>query len=392
MGNLQAWVRVVFFISVAVPTALYGALEQEVNQQFERYSQKLDETYRNILAKKPHLQNRLGDRPKQQASFGYGLLPEITTSGRVSLEVLEREKKHSERTYSWKKTREVLVLDEQRLAVLENLVQSQPQANVDDQIISAYTTLRENQNYIIDLINYNRVWQKDITLHKDFYDSRNKLLAILRQRDTVLGNSKKYEKLNNEFVKLVYANTKSPKFLKVVRKKNKVILSIKIYTDINDQKFRQTFKDVIEEYWQVTDRNKKYSILLNLVYVPVEKLYLKEAPPGVSQRINIDNHVARFPKDGGVLTTGAQSTYGQMGSFVVFGPAKLDASVLAHEFGHLLGLPDVYLRAYKKISAEDNEIVEASPGRRDLMASPGEGYVFSYHFEKIINSVKKKSR
>lgn len=48
-----------------------------------------------------------------------------------------------------------------------------------------------------------------------------------------------------------------------------------------------------------------------------------------------------------VLTTGAESTHSWQGRSILFGPAPIHRNSLAHEFGHLLGFSDAYLRGFE---------------------------------------------
>ncbi len=48
-----------------------------------------------------------------------------------------------------------------------------------------------------------------------------------------------------------------------------------------------------------------------------------------------------------ILTTGTESTHSWQGRSILFGPAPIRRNSLAHEFGHLLGFNDAYLRGFE---------------------------------------------
>ena len=66
---------------------------------------------------------------------------------------------------------------------------------------------------------------------------------------------------------------------------------------------------------------------------------------------DLQAHIARFPRDGAVLTTGANLTHVTPGRCVVLGPQDIAPHVLAHELGHILGFKDMYFRGYRDLGA-----------------------------------------
>ena len=96
-----------------------------------------------------------------------------------------------------------------------------------------------------------------------------------------------------------------------------VTLQARIYTDIEDETFLSLAKSVIEDIWRAEEGSVQYAIRIEF-----RKVKLKD-PPQDGEHLDMDKHLARFPKDGGVLTTGAQFTYGSVGRAVVLGPEPL---------------------------------------------------------------------
>ena len=62
-----------------------------------------------------------------------------------------------------------------------------------------------------------------------------------------------------------------------------------------------------------------------------------------------------------------------------------------HEFGHLLGFPDGYIRGYKDLGETGLQIEELTTVYDDIMSSPRDGAVLPAHFKMIMEAVKQRS-
>jgi hypothetical protein len=98
--------------------------------------------------------------------------------------------------------------------------------------------------------------------------------------------------------------------------------------------------------------------------------------------------VDRFPSDGGVLTTGAEFTYGSVGHYVALGPGDLAPRTLAHEFGHIFGFNDGYIRGYNDLGEKGFEILELTAFFDDIMSAPREGHVQPTHFKLLMEALR----
>lgn len=98
--------------------------------------------------------------------------------------------------------------------------------------------------------------------------------------------------------------------------------------------------------------------------------------------------MARFPAGALVLTTGAESTHAFAGAYVALGPSAVTPRVLAHEFGHLLGFSDAYLRSFRGEpgDAYGVEVIEWSGLVDDLMGAPRLGRVSRDMIDTLITS------
>jgi hypothetical protein len=99
-------------------------------------------------------------------------------------------------------------------------------------------------------------------------------------------------------------------------------------------------------------------------------------------------HVDRFPEQALVLTTGTASTHAWTGRSVLLGPSPLRRRDLAHEFGHLLGFADAYLRGFEgePTGAFGVVVVEWVGLQDDLMGSPESGRVTETMIDRLIDA------
>ena len=115
-----------------------------------------------------------------------------------------------------------------------------------------------------------------------------------------------------------------------------------------------------------------------------EQLYGEGVPPAPGEHIDVQQHIGRFPSDGAVLTTGANSTHAYAGRSIALGPEQRTFNEIAHEFGHLLGFVDGYFRGYRDLGEDGFELFETIPDAADIMSAPGGGRVTRSHFEALL--------
>jgi hypothetical protein len=101
-------------------------------------------------------------------------------------------------------------------------------------------------------------------------------------------------------------------------------------------------------------------------------------------------HAARFPT-GDSFSHGRRNDNAVVKRYVALGPGDIFKRTLAHEFGHLLGFPDGYIRGYKDLGEMGLEIQELTTVFDDIMSSPRDGAVLPAHFKMIMEAVKQRS-
>src|SRR5262249_57701658 len=143
-------------------------------------------------------------------------------------------------------------------------------------------------------------------------------------------------------------------------------------------------KGAIEDLWRAEDADSSYRLELDIRQVT------PFAQPG--DHIDIRSHAARFPTDGAVLTTGAQTTHSFVGRYVALAPGDLSIRTLAHEFGHVLGFRDGYIRGYRDLGERGFEILELTSVFDDIMSAPREGHVQAAHFKLLLEGKGRMHR
>ena len=66
--------------------------------------------------------------------------------------------------------------------------------------------------------------------------------------------------------------------------------------------------------------------------------------------------------------------------------------MLAHEFGHILGFRDRYIRGYRDLGKDGFEVLETIADPRDIMGVPATGAVLAAHFHTLIQAISRAQK
>jgi hypothetical protein len=246
------------------------------------------------------------------------------------------------------------------------------------EIVNQYRELLRSQATVDQYIEYNRFWQRSIGDDRKHYDGMTQVYWALKAGNPDTAAT----------IRQVLGKPKAPRFIRVRRvASNRVVLQVRLYTDIDDDDYLSRAKAVVEETWRAEDGGTQYSIELDIRKVPAAELYRGRGVPQSGAHLDLDKHIALFPRDGGVLTTGAEFTHGVVGRSVVLGPGDLSPRTFAHEFGHILGFNDGYVRGYNDLGERGFEILELTTFFDDIMSAPREGHVQATHFRLLLEAL-----
>jgi len=354
-----------------------------IEEEFRRYRDRLNAFFtllRSMVDQQPPGTAAILPRLQQQdapppasSRFGYGVLPRLVDGPPPANPPV------SVFSYSWPITDgyitgETIKLD-QAEAALRNLsnISSEEKTPLIGNLILEYRKLLANQRTIDQYIQYNQFWQHAIAQDRPRFDQLTKVYELMKSDEPDTAQA----------IREVLGKPAVPSFVKIDRSKpDWVIVLVPVYTDIQDDEFLAQAKSAIEELWQVRDGDLTYLLALEIRKVP------PVAERG--ERIDVRAHAGRFPEDGAVFTTGAQATHSLVGRYVALAPGDLPRRTLAHEFGHVLGFRDGYIRGYRDLGERGFEILELTSVFDDIMSAPREGRVQAAHFRLILDSREGK--
>jgi hypothetical protein len=316
--------------------------------------------------------------PPSNPRFGFGVLPKIVDAPPPANPPV------SVFSYSWPITDGYIAGENIRLDQAETDLRnvSNPSSILDRsgeartsqirKLILDYRTLLTNQRTIDQYIQYNQFWQRAIAQDRSRFDQLTKVYELMKSDDPDTAMA----------IREVLGKPDVPAFVEIDRSHpGTVIVKVPVYSDIDDAEFLSKAKAVIEESWQAQDADTAYRLQVVFHNVPsaIER----------GTRIDVREHASQFAEDGAVLTSGAQTTHSLVGRYVALAPGDLSTRTLAHEFGHILGFHDGYIRGYRDLGDRGFEILELTSVFDDIMSAPREGHVQVAHFKLIVEALRR---
>jgi hypothetical protein len=345
-------------------------------ENFRAYRNRLEDFHTALRAfvrtGAPPLLKELDDAPPQPVVWGYHILPKLVPDS--SEAAITR---FASRTYNWKVTDEYVAGEQEKLRrAIAELNRLEGLSRFDDsmpleQLIREYRELVKNQKTIDQHIQYNRFWQRMIVMDRPRFDQLTAIYKLLMENPAAEAG---------RMIADVLGKPEVPAFLRILRPApRQIVLRVPIYTDIQDSSYLTQIRAAIEQHWRAVDESTAYRVEIQFQHWRLEN------PPSPGEHIDLRTHAARFPMDGGVLTTGAETTHAFVGRYMALGPGDLSPRAIAHEFGHVLGFRDGYVRGYRDIGDEGIEIMELTSSFDDIMSSPMEGRVQASHFRLLLD-------
>lgn len=341
----------------------------------DRFAEDLKAAREVLLARaldeQPALAERLAEPPEPRRR-GYGRVPEVVSS-KPEREVVPRR-----RTYSLERLSTGVSTGLRDVAVLARTAAEDRQAPLEP-LIAELERLRKRLRNLESHIAYHAQWQRSVLTRPQFYAGRNELIArVVEWRAAEkAGETERAAALHRQVVSRVAAFQPRPGLRVEQRSGGLRVLPVTVVTDIGDPTFLAELEAAVADAFVESPAAKarNFRVELSVRHLPPEDLY-PEGVPERGMRVDLADHRRRFPAGALGITTGAASTHVAR-RIITLGPHPISRRVLAHEFAHLLGFPDTYLRGFQG-DPEDRfgcVLVEWTGLTDDLMSAPGFGRV-----------------
>ena len=384
-----------------------------VERRYEDYSKRLAQHYAALIAAvKQHAPDLLAHiQPSKPILHGYQILPRIIAGAPA-----EKHAHMKPVAYSWPWTDRLIEneLSEIKYSEMELRhaveVTSTERRTALERLARYYGQLSRRLQNIHAHIQHNRLWQSAIAADRSGYDRETALLVDVVERQRIVDRLNRmhagfeYSRvslqappgiaeltggLRNRAVLLggridrAMGQVRPPNFVGLEPLGSEWIFHVPLFTDIEDQEYVSTVKRIIESSWRLKDGKTSYRIELDVAHVSAGALYHDQEKPTVGENIEVRRHLKRFPSGAAILTTGARTTHVQDNA-IVLGPHPIAPQVLAHEFGHILGFRDSYVRGYTNLGEHGFQVIEMAADPNDIMAATAHGAVRREHFLKLL--------
>jgi hypothetical protein len=337
----------------------------------------------------PEWTERLSLTPPRSRAPGWGVLPEIGEDGPVASVA------PAERRYDLEPISKNFVTAFRDGRVLARHT-ARDDAAAMKQAVADYERLRGDLENLRQHLAYHRQWQAAVLESPAFFAERNALvrearaLAALRAEG---GDPELVALREAELRDRVAPLTPVEGLSVVVDEDGGRRLPFRVATDVDDLEFLEAFRRAVTLHWNgsAAARARRVSIDLSFELVSPGAGGGSDADaerPDLTKPAGRDAYLARFPAGLPVLTSGAASTHAWQGQALLLGPNPVTPRTLAHEFGHLLGFSDAYLRGwdgdpdgtYGVVLVEWTGLVD------DLMGNPGAGEVSEAMLDRLLDA------
>jgi hypothetical protein len=383
LGSCEWFILPLLVLPAAAPPEPAAAPWEHVHgwltEHRDRMAQDLETAHVTLLARAraagdEALVERLRIEPPRPRPHGYGVLPEIVDDPPPAPIEARRT------TYSLQALSTRVPQDFRDASVLAGRVPHEPDLPLVPWV-DEFLRLRDRMRNLEDHLDYHAKWQVEVVAYREWFGKRNRIIDRVRElRELQERNAppEEIEAVQAEVLRRLSPFRPTPGLRLGRREDGARVLELTVATDVDDEDFLDETRRAVEQTWSASGaaRSRRFALELRWRRIPLAELY-PDAPPAHGTLIDVDEHARRFPADVVLLTTGAKSTHAWTARSVLLGPGEISRRTLAHEFGHLLGFDDAYLRGYEgdPDGAFGAVLVEWVGLRDDLMGNPSGGAV-----------------
>jgi hypothetical protein len=387
LAGLLSWLVVA---AEAPPTAPWRHVHGWLGTERDRMALDLETAHASLLARAraeddQALVERLRVEPPRPRPHGYGVLPEILDDPPLQ-PVAPRRNLYSLETLSTGYAR-----DFRDAAILAGRAVAEPDLPLGPWV-AEFERLRDRMTRLEDHLDYHAKWQVEVVAHEAWFRRRNRLIERVQKMIELRDGgapAEQVEEMRDEILRWLAPFRPTPGLRVAQRDDGGYRLELEVCTDIEDDAYLAAVRRAVEEAYSRSEaaRSRRFALELRWRRMAPGALY-PEGPPARGSAIDPAGHERRFPAGALVFTTGAASTHAWTGRSVRLGPSPLARRTLAHEFGHLLGFDDAYVRGYEgdPRGAFGVVLVEWVGLRDDLMGNPRGGVVTSEMIETLIDA------
>jgi hypothetical protein len=384
---LLSWLLVA---AEAPPAAPWEHVHGWLGAERDRMALDLEVAHASLLARAraaddEALIERLRVEPPRPRPHGYGILPEIVDDPPLQPVAPQRNR------YSLKTLSTAYVRDFRDAAVLAGRTVSEPELPLAPWV-EEFERLRDRMTHLEDHLDYHAKWQVEVVAHEAWFRRHNRIIERVQEMVELQDRGappERVDEVRDEVLRWLAPFRATPGLRIAERDEGGYRLGIEVCTDIEDDAFLTAVRRAVEEKYSEAEaaRSRRFVLELRWRRISPGALY-PEGAPARGSAIDPEGHEGRFPAGALVLTTGAASTHAWTGRSVRLGPSPLARRTVAHEFGHLLGFDDAYVRGYKgdPRGAFGAVLLEWVGLRDDLMGNPRGGVVTSEMIETLIDA------
>ena len=304
---------------------------------------------------------------------GYQLLPRLLPSAPQPADTGRRAS-----LYSWPWTDTLIARGEQRVDSLDRALVAPKQRADYERLVATFNGIVADRRLIDAHVEHNWFWQRAIAADSArFLRASHSIDSTLRGQLNPIGAAPAIPSVE----------------MTILEASSETTIRVAVVTDIEDTAFVRAAQSTIERLWSRRVNDRGYRLVLDVRFVQPIDLYCPTtqpgcAPPARGAAIDLASHLARFPASLAVVTTGGTQPHVIGGRAMILGPRDVAARVLAHEFGHILGFDDAYLRGFRNLGSDGYAILELVPDRADIMAASGFGEAQARHFIQLAANLR----